>query len=209
MTEMRQSFWSRRKAAVRAEEEAEALAVQQRAEAEAAAERAKVEAEKTDEELLAELGLPDPDTLVQGDDFSAFMKNAVPERLRRRALRTLWRSNPVLANLDGLVDHGEDYTNAATVPNVLNTTYQVGKGLLAHVEALAKAAEAKEDFAEVSTDDAAPEALTDESPLEEAPFEAPQAAIPARTTHSEDMAEDDAPAMIQPRHMRFSFADSH
>ncbi|MEE3071538.1 MAG: DUF3306 domain-containing protein, partial [Pseudomonadota bacterium] len=136
MTEMRQSFWSRRKAAVRAEEEAEALAVQQRAEAEAAAERAKVEAEKTDEELLAELGLPDPDTLVQGDDFSAFMKNAVPERLRRRALRTLWRSNPVLANLDGLVDHGEDYTNAATVPNVLNTTYQVGKGLLAHVEAL-------------------------------------------------------------------------
>lgn len=209
MTEMRQSFWSRRKAAVRAEEEAEALAVQQRAEAEAAAERAKVEAEKTDEELLAELGLPDPDTLVQGDDFSAFMKNAVPERLRRRALRTLWRSNPVLANLDGLVDHGEDYTNAATVPNVLNTTYQVGKGLLAHVEALAKAAEAKEDFAEVSTDDAALEAVTDEAPLEDAPVEAPQAAMPARTTHSEDMAEDDAPAMIQPRHMRFSFADSH
>lgn len=208
MTEMRQSFWSRRKAAVRAEEEAEALAVQQRAEAEAAAERAKVEAEKTDEELLAELGLPDPDTLVQGDDFSAFMKNAVPERLRRRALRTLWRSNPVLANLDGLVDHGEDYTNAATVPNVLNTTYQVGKGLLAHVEALAKAAETR-DFAEVSTDDAAPETLTDETPLEEAPVDAPQAAMPARTTHSEDMAEDDTPAMIQLRHMRFSFADSH
>ena len=52
--------------------------------------------DETDEELLARLGLPDPETLVKGDDFSRFMSTAVPEHLRRRALRRLWRSNPTL-----------------------------------------------------------------------------------------------------------------
>ena len=56
--------------------------------------------EPTDEEILESLGLPDPDTLKRGDDFSAFMSKAVPARLRSRALRKLWISDPVLANLD-------------------------------------------------------------------------------------------------------------
>ena len=97
---------------------------------------------KSDAELLAELGLPDPDSLGQGDDFAAFMGRAVPEHLRRRALRKLWVSNPVLANLDGLVDHGEDYTDAATVIPGMQTAYQVGKGMMQHVLALAEQAAA-------------------------------------------------------------------
>lgn len=36
----------------------------------------------------SEAYLPDPDTLVQGDDFSVFMAKAVPDRIRRRALRS-------------------------------------------------------------------------------------------------------------------------
>lgn len=92
------------------------------AEAEAASE------ERTDEEILEALGLPDPDGLKPGDDFSAFMAKTVPARLRSRALRKLWISNPVLANLDELVDYGEDFTDAATVIENLATGYQVGKG---------------------------------------------------------------------------------
>jgi hypothetical protein len=38
------------------------------------------------------------------------MKQAVPEELRRLALRKLWRSDPVLANVDGLNDYDLDYT---------------------------------------------------------------------------------------------------
>lgn len=130
-------FWSRRKAQVEAEARAEARAAQA---AEAAAQEAAL-AEKTDEELCAELGLPDPDTLGPGDDFRAFMARAVPERLRRRALRRLWTSNPVLANLDGMIDYGEDFTDSACVIENLQTAYQVGKGMLAHVEEMARQAE--------------------------------------------------------------------
>jgi len=67
----------------------------------------------------------------------------VPERLRRRALRQLWRLNPVLANLDGLNDYDGDFTNAATDAPGVKTAYQVGKGLLRHVQALEEQERAK------------------------------------------------------------------
>lgn len=96
--------------------------------------------ERPDAEVLAELGLPDPETLKPGDDFAAFMSAAVPARIRNRALRRLWASNPVMANLDALVDYGEDFTDAATVVENLQTAYRVGKGI---VERLAGPEEAK------------------------------------------------------------------
>ena len=119
-------FWSRRKAAVRQAEEAEQAQEQA---ALAAEERAALE-EKSDEDILEELGLPDPETLTKEDDFSGFLSAAVPERIRRHALRRLWGLNPVLANLDGLVDYAEDYTDAATVVENLQTVYKIGKGML-------------------------------------------------------------------------------
>ncbi|WP_208349313.1 DUF3306 domain-containing protein [Pseudaestuariivita rosea] len=127
-------FWSRRKAKVQAEAEAQAKArvAEDVAETQAALE------EKSDDEILADLKLPDPDTLQSGDDFKAFLQQAVPERIRRRALRRLWTSNPVLANLDQLIDYGEDFTDASCVVENLQTTYQVGKGLLAHVREMEK-----------------------------------------------------------------------
>ncbi|MFK7938654.1 MAG: DUF3306 domain-containing protein [Roseovarius sp.] len=134
-----QSFWSRRRSAVAAEQEAELAAV----EAEALAAEHAVLEEKTDDDILAELELPNPDDMKMGDDFSAFMSKAVPDRIRRRALRTLWRSNPVLANVDMLVDYGEDFTDAANVIENLQTTYQVGKGMLKHVQEMARQEEEK------------------------------------------------------------------
>lgn len=91
---------------------------------------APVDESLSDEEILSKLELPDPNQLKDGDDFAAFMNSAVPDHLRRRALRKLWLSNPALANLDGLVDYGEDFTDAAMVPEVLNTAYKVGRGFL-------------------------------------------------------------------------------
>ena len=126
-------FWSRRKSAVKQEFEEE----RRQAEIKRAS---KIQGEldvKTDEEVLKELGLPDPDTLEPGDDFKVFMKDVVPERLRRRALKKLWLSNPLLANVDGLVDYGEDFTDAAVGAGFVETTYQVGKGMLKHIEELA------------------------------------------------------------------------
>jgi len=89
---------------------------------------------ETEAELLERLQLPDPTKMVNGDDFSGFMRAGVPEWLRRKALRRLWTLNPVLANLDELLDYGEDFTDAATVVANMQTTYQVGKGLLAAQE---------------------------------------------------------------------------
>jgi len=106
----------------------------------------------TDAEALQRLALPDPATLGHGADFSAFLRAGVPRRLQRLALRRLWRVSPEQAALDGLVDYAEDYTDAAVAMGAVSTTYEVGKGLRAHTEALAREraeAEAAEDDAAV------------------------------------------------------------
>ena len=58
--------------------------------------------------------LPDIESLDEHSDFTVFLKKGVPEALRRQALQRLWRSNPVFANLDGLAEYDEDYSDAAT-----------------------------------------------------------------------------------------------
>ncbi|HUV31969.1 MAG TPA: DUF3306 domain-containing protein [Devosiaceae bacterium] len=135
--------WSRRKRALADEADA-AIEIAP----EAVAEPVEV-AEKTDEEVMLELGLPEPDTMKAGDDFSAFMARAVPQRLRERALRRLWVSDPVLANLDGLVDYADDYTDAATVVADMKTAYKVGRGFLDEIEKIAGEPEAEAEVAEM------------------------------------------------------------
>ena len=173
---------------------------------------AEPERELTDEELLAELDLPDPDTMKAEDDFSAFMQTRVPERLRRRALRVLWRSNPVLANLDKLVDYGEDFTDSATVVENMQTVYEVGKGAAEkwkrHLAALAEAEkdapeteaseiEASETATTVQADPNEPEqpavALAEPAPQKVAALAEPNASL------------DDPPVHPRPAHMRFAF----
>lgn len=83
--------------------------------------------------LLERLGLPVPELMGKGDDFSGFLKSGVPEFLRRRALRVLWRSNPVLANLDGLNDYDDDFTSPELTKKILATGYKVGRGFLREV----------------------------------------------------------------------------
>jgi hypothetical protein len=189
-------FWARRRAGVAAEAKAEQDAVEAKVLAE---EHAALE-ELSEAEMLAELDLPNPDTMVQGDDFSVFMAKAVPDQLRRRALRTLWRSNPVLANVDMLVDYGEDFTDAALAVENIQTAYQVGKGMLKHVEEMARQAEelenptiVEEPEHEESVDDEILSAEAEESPQIE--DDAPEQ-IAA-------LDEEEAYATPVPRRMKF------
>lgn len=57
----------------------------------------------------------DIEELEYDSDFTPFMDAKVPKALKRMALRKLWRSNPILANIDGLNDYDEDFSDAAAV----------------------------------------------------------------------------------------------
>ncbi len=169
------SAWASRKAAVQAEAEAERLA-------EVATEHAAL-AEKPEAEVLEALDLPNPDDMQAGDDFSAFMKEAVPAALRNRALKRLWTSNPVLANVDMLVDYGEDFTAAADPVGIVKTIYRVGKGMLPD----------EDDVVEVA---AVPDEVVEE--VEEDVVEVKAAPLPA----------PEAPVALAPRRrMRFDFGE--
>ena len=203
-----ENFWSRRRAGVAAEEAARKAALEQEV---IAAEQAALEGQ-SDEEILAKLDLTDPDTLVDGDDFKAFMAKAVPEHLRRRALRTLWRSNPVLANVDMLVDYGEDFTDAATVIENMQTTYQVGKGMLKHVEEMVrqaeeaeKAKEAEDALEAVEEDDDALLAREDDAAAD-ADDDAIESSEPSEILEfaiAEDLSDSEGITLPLPRRMKF------
>ena len=137
-------FWTKRKKAVEREEEIENINRLAAEEEARLAEHHEVLSEKSDDEILEELGLPQPEEMAAGDDFKAFMRETVPAHLRQRALRRLWLSNPILANVDGLVDYGQDFTDAAVGAGAVETTYQVGRGMLEHIEEMARQAEEAE-----------------------------------------------------------------
>ncbi|EBA15726.1 hypothetical protein RSK20926_13884 [Roseobacter sp. SK209-2-6] len=212
-----QDFWTRRRAAVEAEQVAETKAL---VEAEAQFRQEALE-ELSDEELLEQFDLPRPESLVAGDDFRVFLQEQVPNRLRQRALRHLWRVNPVLANVDGLVDYGEDFTDASTVVEGLQTAYQVGRGMTQHVEELARQEELAaqpetlvEDRQREETDDVAlcdlPQTEADtrvsEPALEDVRTDLPSPQ-PAAAQHESSQTEStlaEAPPPV-PRRMRFRF----
>ncbi len=178
------SRWSRRKRKV-AEDEAVEAVLQPAPEPEV-----EIEAEAEDEEvLLARLDLPAPESLKPGDDFSAFMADGVPHFLRKRALRVLWRSNPVLANLDGLNDYDEDFTSPELTQKVLATAYQVGRGFVSQVTQPEE------------TEGDEPEPVEDETP---APEPQPGANSPVNQGPADTVAYDEeAEPAPRPRRMRF------
>lgn len=200
-------FWERRKAAVRAEEAAEENA---KIAADEAEEQAKLE-RMSDEEVLRELDLPDPDSLAEGDDFSIFLKRTVPERIRLRALRRLWTTNPVLANLDGLIDYGEDFTDAANVIENLQTAYRVGEGMARHVAAMAEQAQATPEDEEGAADESGTENSPD-SEADEKPDNLPRNQIEPKIEKSEQnsqiIAEEDERSGFKPRRMSYHFDEA-
>lgn len=159
------SRWSRRKRAAITDRD-EAAAVSEELAADVAGDSAEADLpeaegveELSDAEILEKFSLKDPDELGPGDDFSGFMRSAIPDHLRRRALRTLWRSNPVLANLDGLNDYDGDWTGGSVPSGQLKTAYEVGVGF---VRGLAQASEKLESVADLG-------ASHDDDEVKEAP----------------------------------------
>lgn len=211
MSKSANDFWSRRRAAVEAEARAEETAAEAAVQAEAEA----IQAKRPDEEILAEAGLPAPEDVTSPEQVREFLQSTLPQRLKTRALRSLWRMNPVLANIDGLVDYGEDFTDAAMCVDNMQTVYQVGRGMVAKLEEMGEALDADdaptapEVVADVASDDAQeqiPEAATDRPEVEDEAVTAmadpdPVAAVP--TPAPED---DFAPLPAPGRRMRFSFA---
>lgn len=198
-------FWSRRRAAVAAEAQADEAARATEAQAE---EEARL-AERTDEDLLEDLGLPEPEVMERPEQVQALLREAVPQRLKTRALRRLWRLNPILANVDGLVDYGEDFTDAAMVVENMQTVYQVGKGMFDKVAELAeqaeKAEQAKKAKAAETDDGEAPAPEPEEAEPAQAPELAVALAAPAPETNQDPAPEQAAALPPSSRRMRFAF----
>lgn len=204
--------WSRRKRGLepeRAAEVAEAGPADLPPPADAGGDVALTEEEEARRKALVEQ-LPDIETLDESSDFTAFLQEGVPEELKRRALRRLWRLNPVFANLDGLNDYDEDFTDAAMVVKGLKTIYQVGKGMVVpeeepapdepavaetEVEAEAEAAAREGERPEVA-DDPDPAAATEAqaAALPDAGSETGAAKPPAARRPSESQRRPKVPA---------------
>ena len=72
----------------------------------------------------------DLDALKPGADLAAFFRDGVPEALRRQALKAMWRSDPVFANVDRLCDYDDDFRAASKVPAAIQSAWQAGRGYL-------------------------------------------------------------------------------
>lgn len=73
--------------------------------------------------------LPDPESLTKESDFAPFLKQGVPEGLRKAALRKLWATDPAWAVPDPLDIHNLDYRLPAAGA-VVRSAWKVGKGYL-------------------------------------------------------------------------------
>ena len=132
MTESRLQRWARKKAETR--QEAPPAPQEPLKESATAPQTSPVEQELavngtlSEQEILAKYNLPDLENLAQGTDIKGFLKDEIPEFLRRKALRALWRSNPIFGVLDRLNEYDEDYSKAVVPIGGVKTAYKVGKG---------------------------------------------------------------------------------
>jgi len=143
--------------------------------------------------------LPPIESLNKDSDFTAFMSDRISDKIRNAALRKLWLSNPALANLDGLLDYGEDLTSSFKTMENMQTTYVVGRGMVDYeAEAKRKAQEALEEKeaaalaqAETADDEAAEstEDPEDATGTENADEKAPETAQEAQDAKDADAAE--------------------
>jgi len=176
------SRWSRRKLAARTEAD-EQPAAPPAAEVPPAEEPEEDPVHKANREAAKAV---DIESLTYESDFGPFLKAGVPAILKRRALRKLWTSNPVLANLDGLNDYDADYTQPAT--SVFQSAWKAGRGYLDHLARQEKAADAAGPAPEVS----------DEAPTEEVE------AAEAETQDDGERHADPAPEEPDPKPQRVS-----
>ena len=187
--EGRLSRWSRLKQAEREGHEAAPLAVtpetidgagQEAALASATA----VEGDDEVEEIAAE-DLPDIETMEKDSDYTPFMQKGVPEHLKKLALRKLWGSDPIFGFRDGLNDYDEDFSIIETINAALQSSYQVGKGMVSD--------DAKKEE-ERGGAEAAPEQGPEQDP-EQGPEQDPDP-VRAETAENHETSKDAADAGV-------------
>jgi len=122
--EGRLSRWARLKTQAKAGQDIDALE-----EAPAEGEVPAPTADEAEESDFVLEDLPNIETLDKDSDFTPFLNINVPDHLRRMALRKLWVSDPVLANLDGLNDYDEDYSSLGMIAEKVTSVFQPGKGM--------------------------------------------------------------------------------
>jgi len=167
------SRWSTRKAQIARGEDVAEENVDNDAEALAVghdgASESEEEAALSDAELLEKYELPDPQEVEEEAGLERFFDGKTPERLRQLALRRLWRINPFFGVVDEMVEYGEDYTDAATVIEGMQTAYQAGKGYLKKTLSPEEQAEEQaEKQAQKQAEEQAEEQADAESPQETA-----------------------------------------
>ncbi len=199
------SRWSQRKREINEGGEGEAKPVDDAAQAElrtgateAPAEEqvpVETEEERANREAAEAIEI---ESLTYESDFSVFLKTGVPELLRKQAMRKLWSSSPVLANLDGLNDYDEDFADPAL--NVFRSNWQVGRGFLTEEDRKPKSERVAEGEKAVDEDrdetaeeqDSGEEAVIVESPAEEgSDVDAPSEAF-AKAAEPDKKASDEA-----------------
>lgn len=129
-----------------------------------------VVAEPTEEELEMQANLEaaeaiDLETLEYESDFELFMKKGVPDALKNAAMQKLWRSNPMLAVLDGLNDYDEDFGDPKL--NVYKSAWEVGRGFLTDAEMNHSPADKVQAFVEKLLEDPSDAVATGEEKIEE------------------------------------------
>jgi len=92
------------------------------------AQQAEREAQREANRLAAEA--VDLETLNEESDFSVFMKEGVPQMLKKQAMASLWRTSPIFANVDGLVDYDDEFGSPDLVMKTFKSAYQAGRGYL-------------------------------------------------------------------------------
>ncbi len=204
MTESRLQRWSRRKSEVSNKTEpSPSLPVDNEPSPEE--QELAINQALPEHEVLAKYGLPEPDAIKLGTDITGFMRKEIPELLRRKALRALWKSNPVLAVLDGLNDYDEDFTDAAHAGKVVKTLYKVGQGMFDKAEKRAER-EREEEQNEARTG-----VLESEEPAEPTtviessePDNTVELSSPTRQPEVDATEEEMEPAPLYRPRMRFS-----
>ena len=87
------------------------------------------ERELTPDEEEAVRDLPPLESLTQESDFTPFLADNIPEFIRNRALKILWRSNPLFGFQDGLDDYAENFRVIdKLITAATDSIYRPGKG---------------------------------------------------------------------------------
>ena len=126
--ESRLSRWSRLKTQAKAEQDISALP-EALADGEPGSQVPVTTADGLEESSLVLEDLPDIETLDKDSDFTPFLNVNVPDQLRRLALKKLWASDPVFANLDGLNDYDEDYSTLGMIAEKVSSVFKLGEGM--------------------------------------------------------------------------------